>query len=156
MPAPVIVGDTQVAVDQRVTLGHRSGMTKKRGTVLPVAGLYDGQDDADTDEGADEDEDFEDEDSADTGEGTGEDDEADAFGGGGGGGAGGIPVASINAEGRRFVSVRGLVPLKKQLDKFALALNIDVPAKAAELLEYVEFELQRQTAIEGPDPWVEE
>ncbi|MCZ6640058.1 MAG: hypothetical protein O7F71_00655 [Gammaproteobacteria bacterium] len=128
----------------------------RSGTVRNVdTGSDPEEDDADTSEGEDEDEGFEDEDSADT-EGTGEGDEDDAFDYGGGGGAGGIPVATINAEWRRFVSVRGLVPLKKQLDKFALALNIDVPAKAAELLEYVEFELQRQTAIEGPDPWVQD
>lgn len=59
----------------------------------------------------------------------------------------------INAEGRRFASIVGLIPLRKYSHSFAKALNIDSPAAAAERVEFVEFELERQIATADDDPW---
>ncbi len=151
-PEPTTINNLIVEVEKENigTAGAVDPSAPRIGTVrIAESGSDIEEDTADT---ADEEDDatIAEEDADEGAEGTGE--EADVGYSPMGADAGGITVASINAEGRRFIAVRGLVPLKKQLDKLALALNIDVPAKAAELLEYVEFELQRQTAIEGPDP----
>ena len=59
----------------------------------------------------------------------------------------------INAEGRRFNSIVGIVPLRKFALSFSKALNIDSPTVAAEEVEFHEFELERQTASADADPW---
>ncbi len=58
----------------------------------------------------------------------------------------------INARGQRFVAVRSLFPLKDQIDEFVKAMH-ESTNKAAELVEFQDFELQRQVAVAGNDPW---
>jgi len=70
-------------------------------------------------------------------------------------GAGGLgaPGAAINAEGRRFVAVLGVYPMKEQSDIFAKALNFQIASKARGEIDFIDFELERQTAIAGVNPW---
>lgn len=65
------------------------------------------------------------------------------------------PLAMRNTEARglRYVAVRGVFPYKEQLEKLADALNIPVAADAEPYLDFFDFELQRQKAVPGPDPW---
>ena len=66
------------------------------------------------------------------------------------GGKAGMP---INAEGRRFISVLGVYPMKEQADIIAKALNFEVAAKARGEIDFIDFELERQTAAAGASPW---
>jgi len=66
---------------------------------------------------------------------------------------GGMNPAAGTAEGRRFVSVTGIVPLRKQIDAIARALNIENLADASALVEYTDFKIQRQKVVAGADPW---
>lgn len=59
----------------------------------------------------------------------------------------------INAEGRRFVSIVGIVPLRKFALSYSKALNIDSPLAAADEVQFQSFELERQTATAGANPW---
>ncbi len=72
-------------------------------------------------------------------------------GSGSGGMAGNQPT--VNARGVRFVAVRGVFPLKDQVEEFAKAIQLET-SQAAELVEFLDFELQRQVALPGnPDRW---
>ena len=74
-----------------------------------------------------------------------------AGGSGGSGMAGNQPT--VNARGVRFAAVRGVFPLKDQVEDFAKAIQLET-SQAAELVEFLDFELQRQVALSGnPDPW---
>lgn len=54
--------------------------------------------------------------------------------------------------GVRYVAVRGIVPLREQGREMMHALRLD--RNAAMLLpEYLDFTIERQTAIAGADPW---
>ena len=65
----------------------------------------------------------------------------------------GTGAATINARGVRFVAVRGVFPLKDQIEEFVKALH-EQPIKAAELVEFLDFELERQVAAsDKPDSW---
>jgi len=81
------------------------------------------------------------------------------MGGGGGGfqgGGGSIYNAKQRvetAQGYNFVSIRGLVMLKNQAEQFQRALNLDTLSEALERLEIIDFELERQTAVAGANPW---
>ncbi len=57
-----------------------------------------------------------------------------------------------NARGYRFVAVRGIVPLWNQTFKFSQALNTSWNS-AAPFVDYLDFVLERQTAVAGRDPW---
>jgi hypothetical protein len=57
--------------------------------------------------------------------------------------------------GFRYVAVRGIFPLKEQVDKLAQALRESSYAKASDMFELIDFELERQAAAAGPDPWSE-
>ena len=81
-------------------------------------------------------------------------------GGGGGGGfqAGGGSAYKPNervgtALGYNFVSIRGLVRLRDQAEQFRKALNLDTLSEAMDRLEIIDFDLERQTAVMGNDPW---
>ena len=55
-------------------------------------------------------------------------------------------------EGKRFNSIRMIVPLRKYYESYAKAMHKTVPEIRNEL-NFVELEVQRKTAIAGPDPW---
>ena len=57
------------------------------------------------------------------------------------------------AQGYNFVSIRGLVMLKNQAEQFQRALNLDTLSEALGRLEILDFELERQTAVSGSNPW---
>lgn len=59
----------------------------------------------------------------------------------------------VRVRGVRYVAVRGLIPLQAQIEQIGKALHLDNPQQAAPLLEYLDFTLERQTAVAGPDPW---
>ena len=63
--------------------------------------------------------------------------------------------AGRTGRGVRYVAVRGVLPYRVQLEKLSRALNLDTKAEARDALSYVNFELQRQRAIPGPNPWPE-
>ncbi len=58
----------------------------------------------------------------------------------------------VNSRGVRFVSVRYLFPLDEQITEFMKAMNLD-KKQAAELIMFLDFELERQTAVPGNKPW---
>lgn len=62
------------------------------------------------------------------------------------------PAGGMTAKGKRYVAVRGIVPLKEQIERAMKALNMTY-ADASAAIEYIDFTLQRQTAVAGPDPW---
>ena len=64
-------------------------------------------------------------------------------------GAGGPP---INAVGTRFSAIRAVFPLSDQLDEFVKAMH-ETKQKAAELVDFIDFEVERQVAQPGDKPW---
>lgn len=60
---------------------------------------------------------------------------------------------SLESRGERFVAVRGIWPLREQLQKFQKALGLQSLNEARAALEIADFVLERQTALPGPDPW---
>ena len=71
------------------------------------------------------------------------------------GGQGGGLGANIEVEGVRFVAVRGVYPLRQQIQKFLDSLGDPdrAPSNVQDLVFVQDFELQRQTAQPGADPW---
>jgi hypothetical protein len=63
--------------------------------------------------------------------------------------------SNIEVEGVRFVAVRGVLRLREQIQKIIAALGDPEAAAGREqdLVNIISFELQRQTAQAGPDPW---
>lgn len=61
-------------------------------------------------------------------------------------------AGGATAKGKRYVAVRGIVPLKEQVERAMKALNMSYQ-DASTAIEYLDFTLQRQTAVAGPDPW---
>lgn len=59
----------------------------------------------------------------------------------------------MEGEGKRFVSVRGVFPLKQQEEILAKAMHLRTTAEATQRLHFIEYELERQVAQAGPDPW---
>lgn len=59
------------------------------------------------------------------------------------------------AEGRgvRYVAVRGIVPLRQQMERIQKGLHLETIAQAAEYIEYLSFKIERQKAIAGDEPW---
>jgi len=58
----------------------------------------------------------------------------------------------INARGTRFVAVRSVFPLGDQLDELVKAMH-EQKTKAAELIDFTDFEVERQIALPGDQPW---
>ncbi|HUG90201.1 MAG TPA: hypothetical protein VML55_05180 [Planctomycetaceae bacterium] len=85
-------------------------------------------------------------------------DEYSDYYGGGAGGAGGRsgPRTDIEVEGVRFVAVRGVFRIREQMQKIIDALgDPDAAARLGQdVVNILGFELERQTAQPGPDPWV--
>lgn len=67
-------------------------------------------------------------------------------------GSGGLMGQNVNARGVRFVSVRAVFPLKDQVEKLAAAMHKQA-TEVASLVEFIDFELERQTAQPGKNPW---
>ena len=59
----------------------------------------------------------------------------------------------VNCRGVRYVSVRGVFPLREQADKIMAAQNDPLPLDPRNLVWFKDFELQRQKAKPGPNPW---
>lgn len=66
---------------------------------------------------------------------------------------GGGMAAKVFGKGLRYTAIRGVFPLKQQTEKIAKALNISVQSRATAYIEFLDFVLERQTAVAGPDPW---
>ena len=62
-------------------------------------------------------------------------------------------MMGVEARGLRYVAVRGIFPLKEQIDKIAVAMNEPVAAEAEQYLDFIDFVLERQTAVAGADAW---
>ncbi|QDT37267.1 hypothetical protein [Stratiformator vulcanicus] len=54
---------------------------------------------------------------------------------------------------RRYVSIRGVFPLREQLESVMNALNLNSTSEAYDKLIFLDFELERQQAVAGDDPW---
>ncbi|WP_010587949.1 hypothetical protein [Schlesneria paludicola] len=59
---------------------------------------------------------------------------------------------NVASRGVRVIAVRGVFPLKRQIENYRKALHISEP-EAAGLVEIMDFILERQVAQAGPDPW---
>lgn len=66
---------------------------------------------------------------------------------------GGMGTPTAQAKGRFYVAVRGVWPIKQQLDQIKRALHLPTEAAAMEYLDINDFELERQVATAGDDPW---
>ncbi|MGZ0164005.1 MAG: hypothetical protein ACKVII_08810 [Planctomycetales bacterium] len=71
------------------------------------------------------------------------------------GGASGYGAAARNVEARgtRFAAIRGIFQMKQQVEKVKRALRLDSAQEAYAQVRFWDFELQRQTAVAGADPW---
>lgn len=58
----------------------------------------------------------------------------------------------VTGEGRRFVAVRGVFPLGRQMRLIADALHTTT-SRVEESVQFINFELQRKKAIAGDNPW---
>lgn len=65
----------------------------------------------------------------------------------------GATAVKVNAKGYRFASVRAVFPMKEQLAAMRSAMHLESPEQAMEHVRFYDFELERQTAIAGPNPW---
>lgn len=61
-------------------------------------------------------------------------------------------TTGVEGRGRRFVAVRGVIPVRRQLEAIAKALH-EPTAKVSDRLQYVDFQIQRQAAVGGKNPW---
>jgi hypothetical protein len=61
--------------------------------------------------------------------------------------------SAYEARGERVVAVRGVFPLNRQIIRMMRAMNISNPQVALAQLEFQDFEIERQIAVEGSDPW---
>ncbi len=66
-------------------------------------------------------------------------------------GAGGAS-SNVVARGVKYVAIRGVLPLKQQLEKYQNALKV-TSAEASTMFELLDFVLERQAAVSGTDPW---
>jgi hypothetical protein len=60
-----------------------------------------------------------------------------------------------SGKGVRYVVVRGVIPFRTQLEKLARALNLNTTAEAMQYLQFDDFEIERQRAVRGLNPWPE-
>lgn len=67
------------------------------------------------------------------------------------GAAMGAAGSEIEPRGLRFVAVRGIFPLRKQMEAFQRAIHLENVMDAMELVDFWDFEIQRQRALPG-DP----
>jgi hypothetical protein len=69
------------------------------------------------------------------------------------GGYGGYGRSSVVGEGARVVSVTAIVPFDRQLRELARAMNERNTRAVERHLRYIDFELERQRAVAGPEQW---
>ena len=62
------------------------------------------------------------------------------------------PTAGATARGVRMIAVRGVFPVRKQIENYRNALHV-TQMEAEDLLEITDFILERQSAQAGADPW---
>lgn len=80
--------------------------------------------------------------------------ESSAFGSAGGEGYPGMAaMPTASGRGVRFVSVRGVFPMYEQLKKMQRALRLESLEQTAQMVDFVDFKVQRQRAVIGSDPW---
>lgn len=60
---------------------------------------------------------------------------------------------NVEARGTRFAAVRGIFRMKQQIEKVRRALRLDTASEAYLQVRFWDFELQRQTAVAGTNPW---
>ncbi len=60
---------------------------------------------------------------------------------------------NVEARGTRFAAIRGIFQMKQQVEKVKRALRLDSAQEAYSQVRFWDFELQRQTAVAGADPW---
>ena len=60
---------------------------------------------------------------------------------------------NVEARGTRFAAIRGIFRMKQQVEKVKRALRLDTAQEAYLQVQFWDFELQRQTAVAGADPW---
>ena len=65
----------------------------------------------------------------------------------------GAAATHRNARGMRFVAVRAVFPLKREIAEFRKALHAATDAEVADLVIVIDFEIERQMKRSGPDPW---
>lgn len=61
--------------------------------------------------------------------------------------------SGMEPDGKLFIAVRGVWPIKEQLLKIQRALNLQSLNEATAYLNLIDFELERQMAVSGTDPW---
>lgn len=59
---------------------------------------------------------------------------------------------TIKSLGLRFIAIRSVFPLGDQLDELVKAMH-ENKQKAAELIDFMDFEVERQVALPGDKPW---
>lgn len=59
----------------------------------------------------------------------------------------------LQPRGQRYVAVRGIVNLFEIGRAIQKALHLETPAEGMALVEVIDFKIQRQKAIAGPNPW---
>ncbi len=64
-----------------------------------------------------------------------------------------MAAATNNAKGYRFAAVRAVFPMKEQLAAIRTAMRLESPEQALEFVRFQDFELERQTAVAGANPW---
>lgn len=64
----------------------------------------------------------------------------------------GMQNVNLNGQGYHFVSVRAVFPLRDQIMKYADAIHKSYQFAARDF-DIIDFDLERQTAQPGPDPW---
>lgn len=65
----------------------------------------------------------------------------------------GYGLPTMESRGERFIAVRGVWPVRQQLEKLQKALNLGSLDEARMYLRLTNFVLERQTAVAGSDPW---
>ena len=68
-------------------------------------------------------------------------------------GGAGATGRNVEAKGFRFVSVRAVFPLKRQLEEIRKALQLETTTQAWDQMKFGDFKIQRQTALAGDQPW---
>jgi hypothetical protein len=59
---------------------------------------------------------------------------------------------NVTSRGVRVIAVRGVFPVRQQIENYKKALQLS-EMEASALLEITDFILERQVAVAGPDPW---
>ena len=67
----------------------------------------------------------------------------------------GSAAAAATGRGLRFVSVRAIFNLKKTVDSYAKALHAESASEVQDLVELVDFQIERRRAVAGPELWGE-